>query len=48
MFKLIDLQPLTKMKKILEGALSKLEEENLDELGQMGAVQAFEVSYELV
>ena len=36
------------MKKLLEEALIKLEREKLDELGQMGAIQAFEVSYELV
>ena len=36
------------MKELLEKALNKIEEEKLDELGEMGAIQAFEVSYELV
>ncbi|KLL01847.1 MAG: nucleotidyltransferase substrate binding protein [Mycoplasmataceae bacterium RC_NB112A] len=44
----IDLQPLFWMKTLLENSLTRLEEEKLDELGQMGAIQAFEVSYELV
>ena len=44
----IDLQPLLNLKNLLENSLVKLEEEKLDELGKMGAIQAFEVSYELV
>ena len=48
MKEIIDIQPLWRMKKLLEKALNKIEEEKLDELGEMGAIQAFEVSYELV
>jgi hypothetical protein len=44
----IDIQPLLRMKELLKKSLTDLEEEKLDELGQMGAIQAFEVSYELV
>lgn len=36
------------MKSLLKKSLVKLEQEELDELGQMGAIQAFEVCYELV
>ena len=43
----LDLQPLLKIKNLLEKSLAKLAAEELDELGQMGAVQAFEVGYEL-
>ena len=45
--KIIILQPLVKMKDLLKKSLTSLEEEKLDELGEMGAIQAFEVSYEL-
>ena len=45
--KIIVLQPLLKMKELLKKSLTSLEEEKLDELGEMGAIQAFEVSYEL-
>ena len=45
--KIIILQPLVKMKDLLKKSLLSLEEEKLDELGEMGAIQAFEVSYEL-
>ena len=44
----IDLQPLLRMKELLKRSLIKLEGKKLDELGEMGAIQAFEVSYELV
>jgi len=44
----INFQPLLKMKELLKKSLTALEEEKLDELGEMGAIQAFEVSYELV
>ena len=44
----IDFQPLIRMRDLLEKSLKALEEEKLDELGQMGAIQAFEISYELV
>lgn len=44
----ISFQSLLKMKELLKKSLADLEEEKLDELGQMGAIQAFEVSYELV
>jgi len=43
----IDLQPLLNLKNLLENSLVKLEKEKLDELGKMGVIQAFEVSYEL-
>jgi hypothetical protein len=43
----LDLQPLLKIKNLLEKSLAKLAAEELDELGQMGAIQAFEVGYEL-
>ena len=43
----VSIQPLLRMKNLLEKSLVKLEEKKLDELGEMGAVQAFEVSYEL-
>jgi len=43
----IDFQPLIRMRDLLEKSLKELEEEKLDELGQMGIIQAFEVSYEL-
>jgi nucleotidyltransferase substrate binding protein (TIGR01987 family) len=46
--KMIDFQPLLRMKELLKKSLTSLEEEKLDELGEMGAIQAFEVSYELV
>jgi len=45
---LIDLQPLIRMKDLLAKSLTRLEAEKLDELGEMGIIQAFEVSYELV
>ena len=45
---IIDLQPLLRMKALLKKSLVKLEKKKLDELGGMGAIQAFEVSYELV
>jgi hypothetical protein len=45
---LIDIQPLLRMRELLKKSLISLEEEKLDELGEMGAIQAFEVSYELV
>jgi len=48
MKKIIDIQPLWRMRELLKKALNKIEEEKLDELGEMGAIQAFEVSYELV
>jgi hypothetical protein len=35
------------MKELLKHSLTRLEGEKLDELGEMGAIQAFEVSYEL-
>jgi len=44
----IDLQPLVRMKDLLKKSLTRLESEKLDELGEMGVIQAFEVSYELV
>ena len=44
----INFQPLLKMKDFFNKSLGALEEEKLDELGEMGAIQAFEVSYELV
>jgi len=44
----INFQPLLKMKELLKKSLTALEEEKLDELGEMGAIRAFEVSYELV
>jgi len=44
----IDIQPLFRMKELLKKSLAKLEAKELDELGQMGAIQAFEVSCELV
>src|SRR3954471_1620504 len=44
----IDIQSLIRMKDLLQKSLVKLEKEKLDELGQMGVIQAFEVSYELV
>ena len=43
----INLQPLLRMQTFLQKSLIKLENEELDEWGQMGAIQAFEVSYEL-
>lgn len=48
MKEIIDIYPLLRMKKLLEKSLTLLENEELDELGQMGATQAFEVSCELV
>jgi len=45
---IINLQPLLRMKALLKKSLVKLEKKKLDELGEMGAIQAFEVSYELV
>jgi len=45
---IIDIQPLLRLKELLKKSLLSLEEEKLDELGEMGAIQAFEVSYELV
>ena len=45
---IIDIQPLLRMRELLKKSLTALEEEKLDELGEMGAIQAFEVSYELV
>jgi hypothetical protein len=36
------------MRDLLKTSLLRLETEKLDELGQMGAIQAFEISYELV
>ena len=48
MKEIIDIQPLWRMRELLKKALNKIEEEKLDELGEMGAIQAFEVSYELV
>jgi len=44
----IDLRSLLRMKELLKKSLISLKEEKLDELGEMGAIQAFEVSYELV
>jgi hypothetical protein len=44
----ISFQSLIRMKELLKKSLTSLEEEKLDELGEMGAIQAFEVSYELV
>jgi len=44
---IIDIQPLLRMRELLKKSLTALEEEKLDELGEMGAIQAFEVSYEL-
>src|SRR3954463_5454605 len=44
----IDFQPLIRMRDLLQKSLLRLETEKLDELGQMGVIQAFEVSYELV
>jgi len=41
---LIDIQPLLRMRKLLKKSLQEVE----DELDEMAAVQAFEVSYELV
>ncbi|CAG8740622.1 15156_t:CDS:2, partial [Cetraspora pellucida] len=38
----VDIQPLVRMKELLKKSLTKLENEELDELGQMGAIQAFE------
>lgn len=35
------------MRDLLKRSLAKLEEEKLDELGEMGVIQAFEISYEL-
>jgi hypothetical protein len=48
MKEIIDIQFLIRMRELLKKSLIKLEEEKLDELGEMGAIQAFEVSYELV
>jgi len=42
--KIIDIQPLLRMRKLLKKSLQDVE----DELDEMAAVQAFEVSYELV
>jgi hypothetical protein len=44
----IDIQPLFRMKELLKKSLAKLEAEELDKLGQMGVIQAFAVSCELV
>lgn len=41
---IVDIQPLTRMKTLLEKALHRVVQDELDE---MAAVQAFEVSYEL-
>lgn len=40
---IIDIQPLLRMKELLKKSLQDVE----DELDEMAAVQAFEVSYEL-
>ncbi|CAI2187393.1 7064_t:CDS:2 [Funneliformis geosporum] len=44
--KQIDLQSLLRMKELLKKSLTRLEEQKLDELGEMGAIQAFEVTRE--
>ena len=44
---IIDIQPLIRMRDLLKKSLAELEQEKLNELGQMGTIQAFEVSYEL-
>ena len=44
---IINIQPLLRMKELLSKSLTKLEEEKLDELSEMGAIQAFEVCFEL-
>jgi uncharacterized protein YutE (UPF0331/DUF86 family) len=44
MTELIDIQPLLRMRDLLERAFNRVVQDELDE---MAAVQAFEVSYEL-
>lgn len=45
---IIDIESLKKMKNLLVKIMNINKKEKLDEIEQMGAIQAFEVSYELV